>query len=132
MLEKSGSTKIGIWTSTSLVIGNMIGSGVFLLPASLAFYGGISLLGWLGSSLGALILAALFSNLSKMRPNSQGGPYAYSKSALGDFAGFLVAWGLLDFNFIYKCCNYCYFCKLFKCFFFQLYLLIMVYQLLQV
>jgi APA family basic amino acid/polyamine antiporter len=93
MIEKKDSTKIGIWTSTSLVIGNMIGSGVFLLPASLAFYGGISLFGWLGSSIGALVLAALFSHLSKLLPNSQGGPYAYSKSALGDFAGFLVAWG---------------------------------------
>ena len=38
--------KIGVWTSTSLVIGNMIGAGVFLMPSALASYGGISLVGW--------------------------------------------------------------------------------------
>lgn len=85
--------KIGLWTSTSLVIGNMIGSGVFLLPATLAAHGGISIFGWLGSSLGAIVLALLFSRLSKKIPNALGGPYAYSKAGLGEFAGFLVAWG---------------------------------------
>ena len=49
--------KIGIWSSASLVVGNMVGSGVFLLPASLALYGTISLFGWLFSSLGAILLA---------------------------------------------------------------------------
>ena len=39
--------KIGLWLSTSLVVGNMTGSGIFLLPAALALYGGISLFGWL-------------------------------------------------------------------------------------
>jgi basic amino acid/polyamine antiporter, APA family len=85
--------KIGLWTSTSLVIGNMIGSGVFLLPASLAAFGSISLLGWVGSSAGAIALALLFSNLSKMMPNALGGPYAYTRAGLGDFAAYLVAWG---------------------------------------
>lgn len=85
--------KIGLWTSTSLVVGNMIGSGVFLLPASLAAFGGIGLFGWLGSSAGAILLAMLFSRLSKLMPNAVGGPYAYSRAGLGDFAGFLVAWG---------------------------------------
>ncbi|MEK6781028.1 MAG: amino acid permease [Bacteroidota bacterium] len=93
MTQPKPPAKIGLWTSTSLVIGNMIGSGVFLLPASLAAFGGISLLGWVGSSAGAIALALLFSNLSKMMPNALGGPYAYSRAALGDFAGFLVAWG---------------------------------------
>jgi basic amino acid/polyamine antiporter, APA family len=85
--------KIGLFTSTSLVIGNMIASGVFLLPAALASYGGISLLGWIGSSIGAIALALLFSNLSRMIPNAPGGPYAYTRAGLGDFAAYLVAWG---------------------------------------
>lgn len=85
--------KLGIWTSTSLVIGNMIGSGVFLMPAALAAYGGISVMGWIVSSIGALLLAKLYSNLSKLMPNADGGPYAYTRLGLGDFAGFLVAWG---------------------------------------
>jgi len=84
--------KIGQWTSTSLVLGNMIGSGIFLLPASLAAYGGVSLLGWLVSAAGALLLAKVFASLSRMVPKS-GGPYSYSRAGLGDFAGFLVAWG---------------------------------------
>jgi APA family basic amino acid/polyamine antiporter len=86
------TNKIGLWTTTSLVIGNMIGSGVFLLPATLAIYGGISLIGWLFSSLGAFVLAILFSYLSKAMP-SAGGPYAYTREGLGEFAAFLVAWG---------------------------------------
>jgi basic amino acid/polyamine antiporter, APA family len=93
MIEPKPPAKIGLWTSTSLVIGNMIGSGVFLLPASLAAFGGISLLGWIGSSAGAIALALLFSNLSKIMPNALGGPYAYTRAGLGDFAAYLVAWG---------------------------------------
>ena len=85
--------KLGLWTSTSLVVGNMIGSGVFLMPAALAAYGGISLFGWAFSAVGAVLLAKVFSNLSKLMPRADGGPYAYSRRGLGDFAGFLVAWG---------------------------------------
>ena len=85
--------KLGFWTSSSLVVGNMIGSGVFLLPASLAAFGSISLVGWLISAVGAATLAFVFIELSKMLPSSSGGPYTYSREGLGDFAGFLVAWG---------------------------------------
>lgn len=85
--------KIGLWISTSLVIGNMIGAGVFLMPAALAAYGGISIFGWLFSAIGALLLATIFSNLSKLVRDKNGGPYVYTKEGLGDFAGFLVAWG---------------------------------------
>ena len=85
--------KLGFWTSSSLVVGNMIGSGVFLLPTTLAAFGSISLLGWLVSAVGAAALAYVFIQLSKMLPGSSGGPYTYSRSGLGDFAGFLVAWG---------------------------------------
>ena len=94
--------KIGIWTSTALVVGNMIASGIFLLPVSLASYGTISLVGWVGSSIGALALAMLFSNLSKIVPNAQGGPYAYTRQGMGDFASFLVAWG---YWLSVWCCN---------------------------
>ena len=93
MPEQNCTAKIGLWTSTALVVGNMVGSGIFLLPATLSAYGGISLIGWIGSSLGAIALALLFSNLSKMIPNLSGGPYVYTRAGLGDFAGFLVAWG---------------------------------------
>jgi len=93
MASKSNSGKLGLWTSTSLVVGNMIGAGIFLMPAAMASYGGIGLLGWVFSAIGSFFIAKVFSNLSKLIPNATGGPYAYTRAGFGDFAGFLVAWG---------------------------------------
>ena len=76
----------------TLVMGNMIGSGIFLLPASLSPYGGLSIVGWLLSTAGALLLALVFARLARIDP-AAGGPYAYARRAFGDFAGFVVAWG---------------------------------------
>jgi APA family basic amino acid/polyamine antiporter len=78
--------------STALVIGSMIGSGVFLLPASLAAYGGTSIVGWLFTTAGALLLALVFARLGRAFPKI-GGPYAYSRAGFGDVIGFQVAWG---------------------------------------
>lgn len=86
-------SKLGKWSSVSLVVGNMIGAGIFLTPAVLASYGGISLIGWVMSTLGAVVLALLFSRLSKLIPNAQGGIYAYTRAGLGEFPAFLVSWG---------------------------------------
>jgi APA family basic amino acid/polyamine antiporter len=83
---------LGIWLATALVIGNMIGSGIFLLPSALAGFGGISIVGWLFTAAGAMLLALVFARLSRAYPRS-GGPYAYSRRAFGDFVGFLTAWG---------------------------------------
>jgi len=88
----SSKQTLGFWTTVALVIGNMIGSGIFLLPASLAPYGGLSLVGWLVSATGAILLALVFARLSRLDP-AAGGPYAYTRVAFGDLAGFLVAWG---------------------------------------
>jgi len=85
--------KIGLITATSLVIGNMIGAGIFLVPASLAGFGSISLVAWIFTAMGALVLAKIFANMSKLFINKSGGPYIYSKAGFGDFIGFLVAWG---------------------------------------
>ena len=82
---------LGLWMCTALVVGNMIGSGVFLLPASLAPFGGISIVGWLVSTAGALCLALVFARLGAVIPRI-GGPYAYAREGFGDFGGFLVAW----------------------------------------
>jgi basic amino acid/polyamine antiporter, APA family len=83
---------LGFWSAVSLVMGNMIGSGVFLLPASLASYRGLSLAGWLLSATGAVMLALVFARLARQLP-AAGGPYAYTRLAFGDVPGFLVAWG---------------------------------------
>ena len=78
--------------AVALVMGNMIGSGIFLLPASLARFGGVSLIGWLVSAGGALVLATVFARLSRLDP-AAGGPYAFTRRAFGDLPAFLVAWG---------------------------------------
>ena len=70
----------------------MIGSGIFLLPATLAAYGGISIVGWIISALGGLVVAKVFGELARRFPRT-GGLYTFSKEGFGDFPGFLVAWG---------------------------------------
>jgi basic amino acid/polyamine antiporter, APA family len=83
---------LGLWMATALVVGNMIGSGVFLLPSSLASYGGISIVAWLLTTAEAVLLALVFARLGRAYPQT-GGPYAYSRKAFGDFVGFQTAWG---------------------------------------
>lgn len=78
--------------AVALVMGNMIGSGVFLLPASLAAFGGLSLVGWVVSAAGATCLAIVFARLARLVP-AAGGPYAYTRMAFGDVPAFMVAWG---------------------------------------
>ncbi|MGL4317559.1 MAG: amino acid permease [Pseudomonas sp.] len=89
--DNAARGEMGFWTCTALVVGNMVGSGVFLLPASLTPYGGLSLIGWLVSSVGAVLLALTFSRLARVNP-AAGGPYAYTRDAFGSFAGYLCAW----------------------------------------
>lgn len=69
----------------------MIGSGIYLLPASLASIGTISLGSWILTSIGSLFLALVFSSLSQ-RFQRTGGPYVYCREGLGDFVGFQVAY----------------------------------------
>jgi len=71
----------------------MIGSGIFLLPASLANYGGIGMLGWICSAMGAVLIAYVYGELGKIAPNTIGGPYVYTRISFGDFSAYLVAWG---------------------------------------
>lgn len=91
MNARATPASIGLVTAIALVIGNMIGSGLFLLPASLAPWGPAALLGWGVSALGALALALVFARLARQWPRS-GGPYAFARAAFGDRVGFVVAW----------------------------------------
>ena len=84
--------KLGLAACIALVVGNVIGSGVYLLPSSLAPFGGLALVGWVFTSAGALLVALVFARLAQLIPKA-GGPYAYSRSAFSEFAGFLIAWG---------------------------------------
>ena len=80
---------LGLFASTSLVIGNMVGSGIFLLPAALASIGSISLLGWVITAAGSILLATIFGKLSRRLPLT-GGLYAYCRHELGNFSGYQV------------------------------------------
>lgn len=82
---------LGFITLTALVVGNMIGGGIFLLPASLASFGTISILGWVLTGIGSIFLALLFANLSRRLPFT-GGPYVYAHEGFGNFMGFLIAY----------------------------------------
>ncbi|NLU66070.1 amino acid permease [Streptomyces sp. HNM0574] len=83
--------RFGLPVATTLVMGNIIGGGIFMLPASVAPYGTISLVAFVVLSLGAVCLALVFGRLARHNPRT-GGPYVYAREAFGDFAGFLSAW----------------------------------------
>lgn len=83
--------QFGLPVATALVMGNIIGGGIFLLPASVAPFGTISLLAFAVLTVGAIALALVFGRLAQRLPRT-GGPYVYAREAFGDFAGFLAAW----------------------------------------
>ncbi|MAA98143.1 MAG: arginine/agmatine antiporter [Stappia sp.] len=92
--QTAAVSKIGLVPATLMVAGNMMGSGVFMLPANLAAIGGIAVVGWLITLVGALALALVFAKLAALDP-AAGGPYAYTRKAFGDYMGFqtnLIYW----------------------------------------
>ncbi len=84
--------KMGFWQCWGMSVGVMIGSGIFLLPTVLAPYGWISLLGWLLTCSGTIVLSLVLARLAGTTDHA-GGPYAYVKESFGDLAGFLIGWG---------------------------------------
>src|SRR5439155_27273431 len=81
---------LGLWMATALVVGNMVGSGVFGLPSSLASTGPISLVSWVLTGAGAILLALLFANFGRSYPQT-GCPYAIVHMDIGYFAVFWTA-----------------------------------------
>jgi arginine:agmatine antiporter len=89
-----GGNKIGVVAATLMVAGNMMGSGVFMLPANLSAIGSIALIGWIFTVVGAVALALVFAKLAAIDP-AAGGPYAYTRKAFGDYMGYqtnLIYW----------------------------------------
>jgi APA family basic amino acid/polyamine antiporter len=83
---------LGVTSATGLVIGSIIGTGVFTMPAVLASAGTVSLLVLGVIAAGAMGLAMLFGQLTKRVPQADGGLYAYARHEFGDFAGYLTGW----------------------------------------
>jgi APA family basic amino acid/polyamine antiporter len=88
--EKSHA--LGLTSATGLVIGSIVGTGVFTMPAVLASAGTMSLVVLGVIAVGATLLGVLFGQLTKRVPNNDGGVYAYARHEFGDFAGYLVGW----------------------------------------
>ncbi|MFE9571131.1 amino acid permease [Streptomyces sp. NPDC006692] len=89
--QSKHARQFGLPIATALVMGNIIGGGIFLLPASVAPFGTISLVAFGVLTIGAIALALVFGRLAERHPQT-GGPYVYAREAFGDFAGFLAAW----------------------------------------
>jgi APA family basic amino acid/polyamine antiporter len=83
--------KMGFWSVSALVIGSQIGSGIFLLPASLGAFGAIGLTSWVITANGAILLALVFARLCTRLPKT-GGPHVYVEAAFGKTAAFYCAW----------------------------------------
>jgi basic amino acid/polyamine antiporter, APA family len=83
---------LGLTSATGLVVGSIIGTGVFTMPAVLAGAGTSSLIVLAVIAAGAMLLAVLFGQLTRRVPNSDGGLYAYARHEFGDFAGYLTVW----------------------------------------
>ena len=86
------AAKLGLSSSTALVVGSIIGTGVFTMPAVLAGAGTSSIITLGVISVGALLLGVLFGQLTRRVPNNEGGLYAYARHEFGEFAGYLTAW----------------------------------------
>ncbi len=90
--QKTEAKSLGLAACTALVVGNMVGSGFYLSPSALAPYGVLAILAWIVMGGGAICLGLTFARLARLAPVT-GGPYAFTRLAYGDFAGFLIAWG---------------------------------------
>ena len=84
--------KLGLPSATALVVGSIIGTGVFTMPAVMASAGTSSILTLTAIAIGALLLGVMFGQLTKRVPHNEGGLYAYARHEFGDFAGYLTAW----------------------------------------
>jgi arginine:ornithine antiporter / lysine permease len=91
----SGVTKVPLLTLTAMVVGGMVGAGVFSLPRRFASETGIygALIAWMIAGSGMLMLAFVFQNLAVRKPELDSGVYAYAKAGFGEYLGFFSAFG---------------------------------------
>ena len=92
---REGSDKLTLLPLTALVVGSMIGGGVFNLPSDMSRGAspGAIIIGWLITGFGMLMLAFVYQSLAVRKPDLNAGPYAYAKAGFGNFVGFNSAWG---------------------------------------
>lgn len=93
--EESADPRLGLSALTAIVVGSMIGSGIFALPSQMAASAapGPLLIGWAISGVGMLMLAFTFQTLAQRKPDVDGGVYGYARAGFGDYVGFTSAFG---------------------------------------
>jgi arginine:ornithine antiporter/lysine permease len=93
--ESTPAVKLTFWTMTAMVVGSMVGAGVFSLPARFAQETGVAgaLIAWAIAGAGMLMLAFVFQMLAIERPALDAGVYAYAKAGFGEYPGFFSAFG---------------------------------------
>lgn len=86
---------LGLAALTAIVVGSMIGSGIFALPSQMAASAapGPLLIGWLVTGVGMLMLAFVFQTLATRKPDVDGGVYGYARAGFGNYIGFTSAFG---------------------------------------
>jgi hypothetical protein len=92
---QTSAQKLTFWTMTAMVVGSMVGAGVFSLPRRFAQETGINgaLVAWVIAGTGMLMLAFVFQTLAVRKPELDAGVYAYAKAGFGDYLGFFSAFG---------------------------------------
>lgn len=91
MTERIGSRPFGVWTATAMVVGTMIGSGIFVLPAQLAPYGWTGAAGWVVAGAGAMLVAVVIVSLTRAMPD-QPNLVSICSEALGSPIGVMIGW----------------------------------------
>jgi arginine:ornithine antiporter/lysine permease len=94
-IEVGGPQKLTFMTMTAMVVGSMVGAGVFSLPRRFAQETGVAgaLIAWVIAGAGMLMLAFVFQYLAVRRPDLDAGVYAYAKAGFGEYLGFFAAFG---------------------------------------
>ena len=94
-VDKSTAQQLTFWTITAMVVGSMVGAGVFSLPARFGQETGVAgaLIAWLIAGTGMLMLAFVFQSLALRKPDLDAGVYAYAKAGFGEYVGFFSAFG---------------------------------------
>ncbi len=95
MSSSSPQAKFSAWTLMGIVVGSMVGAGIFSLPQAFGKATGPlgAMIAWTIAGVGMLMVAFVFQSLSERRPDLDAGIYAYAKDGFGNYAGFLSALG---------------------------------------
>src|SRR5476649_380846 len=94
-MANSSDNKLSLWSLTALVVGSMIGAGIFSLPATFgrATGGFGALIAWAIAGGGMLMLAFVFQILAERKPELDSGVFIYAKEGFGNYLGFAAALG---------------------------------------